>query len=342
MSATLSSASVLDLVGRIIVLASLRVLDEDGSLVTLSAALLPSDPRVLAFAKDGGLIVLAVDPATAPPLPAMFTLSLAEPGFRRTSVAVSFPANATFPLTLPDLTLRRVPITLRGRVVTAAAGAPLASASVTLAPVPAVAGQTMIALGQLLATDVPAGTPVVGFALTSVGGAVPIKNVQANAARGATELTLDDRQNLTTGQILRIGPLGRRSLARIAFVDPTPPLTGPGFVLLGPPLTATARQNDPAEPCTLGVAGLAGNSIGDAFAGEALVLADTAVSGDALLIGAAPYTIAPATDADGYYQRSGIARFRPLTVSVAAAGFASQTRAWSPGGVARLDFRLVP
>src|SRR6516162_2105070 len=99
-----------DLVGRIFVLAILRVLDEDGSPVPVSADPVSSDPRILGLVKDGGLIVLVVDPATAPPLPALFTVILAEPGFRSASVSVAVPAGAAFPVSLPDLTLRRVPI----------------------------------------------------------------------------------------------------------------------------------------------------------------------------------------------------------------------------------------
>ena len=331
-----------DLVGRIFVLAILRVLDEDGSPVPVSADPVSSDPRILGLVKDGGLIVLVVDPATAPPLPALFTVILAEPGFRSASVSVAVPAGAAFPVSLPDLTLRRVPIALGGRVVSAAAGTPIANASIELTPVPTVAGQHLIALGQLLAADVPAGTPVTGFTLTPVGGPVPVKTVQDTAARGSTALTVDDRQSLVAGQILQIGPPVRRSLAGIVFVEPTLPLSGPGFVLLAPALAATARQDDPAQPCTLVATGSAGATIGQAFAGEALLLADAAVTGDALMVGGAPYTAAPDTDADGYYQRIGIGRFPQLIVAASAGGFAVQPRAWSPRGVPRLDFRLVP
>jgi hypothetical protein len=342
LSGTLAPPVVVDLIGRIVVLAVLRVVDEDGSTIGLSAEPTLSEPRVLVLVKDGGLLVLMADPTAAPPLPASFALTLAEPGFRPATVAVALPANAVFPLHLPDLMLRRVPVSLGGRVVAAATGTPVAGAAITLAPLAAVGGQTLIALGQALGGDVAPGTPVAAFALNPVGGPVPIKTVQATALDGETALLLDDRHTLAAGQLLRIGPPPRRSLARISFVDPTPPLTAPGLVLLSPPLVATARQGDPAEPCTLGAAGPAGNTIGEAFAGEALVLADAAVIGDALLVGGAPYTAARTTDADGYYQRIGIARFRRLTVSIAAAGFANQSRAWSPGGIPRLDFRLVP
>ncbi|MBV1796841.1 hypothetical protein [Siccirubricoccus sp. G192] len=172
-------------------------------------------------------------------------------------------------------------------------------------------------------------------------------------AAGETWLELDSLQGLAAGQILRLGPPARQGFARIAVVlpDPVNP-AGPGLVLLGGPLAVTARQGDAAEACTLGPpAAAATATLGQGFAGEAVLLTAAAAPGEVLVLGPAASGAVhgrPApTDADGQYRIAGLARVPRFTATVAAAGFAAQSRAVVPtgspaAGTTRIDWRLIP
>ena len=330
---------------RLVAIAVLRALDEDAATpVELAALPIASDPRAVVMLRAGGLVVLAGDP-DAPP--ADLELRLDEPGFRPARIAIVLPVGAARPAMLPDLVLRRMPRDLDGRVVAATTGDPLPAASVTLAPAPPAPAGTPLLLLPALAADVPAGTTLRGFPLVPVGGAVPVKRLLQDAPAGTTWLELDDRQDLAPGQVLRLGPPERRGFARLSFVAPAP-LAGPGIVLLAAPLAATARQDDAAQPCVLGVpAAAAATTLGDAFAGEGLLLATAPTPGEVVEIGppgaGALHAPPGPTDADGRYRFAGLARIPRFAATAAAAGFAQQTRFVSPAaGTARVDWRLVP
>jgi hypothetical protein len=344
-------AVVPDFTAEQVAIAILRLFDQDG-VTPVDTVSVPgvSDPRFGVLTKDSGLIVVVADPVIALPNPAVppsFSMSLTVPGFRSVTVPIVLPPNPVLPVMLPPIVLRRSPVTLSGRAVLASTGAPVADATIGFAPNPAIPGQVVIALGQALVADVPDATPLLGVSLTPVGGPVPVKTVQENAPAGATWLTLDDRQGLTAGQILRLGPAEWLSLARIGVVAQVPvDLTKPGIVLLSTPLTATARRSDPAQPCVAGPPAPSA-TIGQAFAGEALLLAAAVPAGDALIAGSVasgiPHTVTPATDADGYYLQSGIARLPRLDVTMSAAGLATQTITWEPAaGTTRIDWRMSP
>jgi hypothetical protein len=328
----------------------MRIVDEDGvRSVEVDSRPSVDDPRFAVVVKSGGLVVLVGDPAVVlgNPLPLDLGVRLEVPGFRRVTVPVVVPANPVIPFAAPPVTLRRTPVTLRGRAVISATGAPLAGGTLGYAPKPVIAGQSVLALGQVLPADVPDGTVLTGMALTAVGGALPVKIVQTRAPAGTSWLILNDRRDLAPGQILRLGPADRPSLARIGVVAVVPAdLTKPGLVLLSTPLTATARQGDPAQAFTAGAPD-ASATIGLAFAGEALLLTAAVPTGDALVVGPAasgiPFTAAPATDADGYYSQPGIARLPRLDLTMSAPALSPRTVTWEPSaGTTRIDWRMSP
>jgi hypothetical protein len=348
------AGTVVDLTARQLVLAVLRVLDEDGTTpVRLPDPPPPGrDPRVAVLAREPGLLAMAGDPALllpGPGNPPSVTLMLSLPGFRATEVTLALPPGAVPPVMLPDLVLRRLPRDLTGRIVAAASGAPLAGITVAIAPAAPLAGNLLL-LSPPLGADLPAGTAVRGFALNPVGGAVPVKHLHVPAEAGTTAIELDDRQDLAAGQILRFGPPGRRSFGRIRFVATGPaPLTDPGLVLLDAPLVASLRQEDAAEACALGApAGPGSMTLGQAYAGEGLLVTAAAVApGAALAIGPAATAAlhgSPApSDADGRYRIPGLARLPRLTASVAAPGFAPRSRTVIPvTGSTSLDWQLTP
>jgi hypothetical protein len=119
-------------------------------------------------------------------------------------------------------------------------------------------------------------------------------------------------------------------------------------VLHGGPLAVTARQGDAAEACTLGPpAAVATATLGQAFAGETVLLTAAAAPGEVLVLGppasGAVHGRPAPTDADGQYRIAGLARVPRFTATVTAAGFAAQSRVVSPAaGTARIDWRLIP
>ncbi|MBO1076186.1 carboxypeptidase-like regulatory domain-containing protein [Roseomonas marmotae] len=347
---------ILDLTARRLVLAVLRVLDEDGVTPVHLPETPPAadDPRVVVLVREPGLLAIAGDPSLlllpGPGNPPAVTLNLRLTGFRPAEITMTLPPAAVPPVGLPDLILRRLPKDLNGRIVVAVTGAPLSGIAVTIAPASPLTGHPLL-LSPVLAADVPAGTDVRGFGLSPVGGAVPLKHLHAPAEAGSTAIELDDRQDLAVGQILRFGPPGRRSFGRVTFVAAGPaPLTAPGLVLLGAPLSASLRQGDEAEAFTLGVpAGPGTTTLGQAYAGEGMLVTAAAVApGAVLAIGPAATAAlhgSPAlSDADGRYRIPGLARLPRLTASVAAPGFAprSRTVVMAADGGSSLDWRLTP
>jgi hypothetical protein len=341
----------IDLATDLVAIAILRVFAEDGETpVALSGPPRLSDSRLQASERPGGLVVITADPLAALPdaaSPLAFSLTLTEPGFRTVSVPVALPPNPITPVELPAVTLRGLPVELSGRAVLASNGDPVAGAVLSYAPHPPVAGEVILALGQILPADVPPGTTVRGVSLTPVGGPVPLKTVLEEARAGDTLLTLDDRQGLSAGQILQLGSGDRLSLARMGVVSMTPAdLTKPGLVLLATPLTASVRAGDPAQACTTGAPTDTVTS-GQSFAGEALLLAGAAPAGDALIVdpggGAVPLTLTPPTAPDGYYRQAGIARFPSLDITISKVGLSAQTVTWQPAaGATAIDWRMQP
>lgn len=333
-------------------LATFRVFGTDGLPLARLTLDLDGPPGVTARHLGSGLVGLSGDPDTAfPPAPAPLdaTLTVGEVGYRSETLAISVAQNAILPENLPDMVLRRQPGVLQGRVVRESDGTPITGATISVVPVPPVAGEHLIELATPLPWDVPAGTQIDGFGLAAVAGPVPVKTLRATANAGDRALLLDDRQSLAAGQYLRLGAGRSRSLAEIAAVSPVPAdLTQPGLVFLVGPLPASAPQGAPAAPMTLGGLVQGGQSIGTARSGEALLLADQPVQGMLLRIGPAAddRVMAPLdpTDADGRYTIPGLARFPFLEVTASAAGFTDQTRTLTQTSSLRmqLDFRLAP
>jgi len=281
------------------------------------------------------------------------TLNIDASGYRPKVVAVTVPANPLFPVVGPDAALRRRPVALRGRIYARRTGNPLPAAQLTLTGPALPAPQQAILLASPLVGDLSAAATVQGHALTPVGSAVPIKTVSAPAEVGATAIQLNDRQNLAPGQLLRIGSPARPRFVQIAVVSPTPPNPAlPGEVTLTEPLAFSARFGDGAAPFTLGgVSGPLAHPIGDAFAGEAVLILDAAANGDVLVISdpAAPtdrFAKRDVTcDGRGEYFVDGITRLPQLVLTAAGGGLTALVQTWpvnwdSP--ITTFDWALTP
>lgn len=312
------------------------------------------EPLLTASGHESGY-ALAGDPDVAlsdHTVPHALNLTIAAEGFRRRDLVVTVPPSPVFPMTGPTVPLRRFPVALRGRVLALQTGNPIPAAIVSLVGPPLPAPQRPVLLTSPLARSLSAAAALRGHSLTPVVSPVPDKTAAADAIAGATEILLDDRQNLAAGQLLRLGPPERAHFAEIFSVAPTPPNPAlPGLVTLTAPLARSVRRNDRATPFNIGAnVGPTCHPVGEAFAGEAIVVLDAQPGGDVVRIVDPPNPVADhalgiTAGSDGAYVIAGIARLQSPVLRAEAAGFTAQTRTWpirwsEPTTI--LDWRLAP
>ena len=340
---------VVDHISRRIVFARGAVTDDaDGRPVAppwraqVDEPLLDASDHAGGYALAGDPGVALTDTSVAHPLAVAITVT----GYHPAAATVTIPAAPVLPVNTP-IALRRLPVRLSGRVLAAATDTPVPGAAVALTgpalPLPARA----LLLSPPLAAALTAAASLQGRAINPVASPVAIKTARA-AAAATIEITLDDVQNLAATQLLRIGPPERAHWVRIAAVTAT-------SVRLTMPLALSVRDGDPAAPFTLGaVAGPAAAPIGDAFAGEGVVIVDAAATGPVIAVtdGALPlrfHDLGVIAGPGGDYAIAGLARLASLRLTITAAGFTSQTRtvllpreAAAAASSARLDWRLLP
>jgi hypothetical protein len=329
--------------------------DADGKPVPPPYDVAASDPTLRTAAKPRGYL-LAGDPdvnlADHSAAQAL-TLNIEAGGYRPKVVAVTVPANPLFPVVGPDAVLRRQPVTLRGRIYARRTGTPQPGAQLALTGPALPAPKRAVLLASPLVGDLSAAATVQGYMLTPVASPVPIKAVSAAADAGTTTVQLNDRQNLAAGNLLRIGPSSRPRFVQIAAVSPTPPNPAlPGDVTLKEPLAWSARPGDSAAPFNLGApTAAAAHPIGDAFAGEAVLILDASPTGDVLVITdpAAPtdrfHTRDIVCDGRAEYFIEGITRLPRLVLTATAAGLSPLIQTWpvnwdSP--ITTFDWALAP
>jgi hypothetical protein len=331
------------------------VLDDAGNVpvparyrVTVDEPLLTASDHDAGYALAGDLSVALTDRT----VPHVLNLTIDADGFRHRDLTVTVPAGPVFPVSGPAALLRRDPVALRGRVLALQTGNPIPGATVTLTGPALPAPQRAVLLTSPLARPLSAATTIRGRSLTPVASLVPIKTAAADAVAGATGILLDDRQGLGAGQLLRLGPPERAHFAEILAVSPTPPnLTLAGLVTLTAPLARTVRLGDNAAPLTVGAnVGPTCHLVGEAYAGEGIVILDAQPAGDVVRIADPPNPVAyhaqgVTAGPDGGYVIAGVARLQNPILRAAAAGFTAQNRTWpvrwsEPTTI--LDWRLAP
>ncbi|SIT58612.1 hypothetical protein BQ8794_50714 [Mesorhizobium prunaredense] len=279
-------------------------------------------------------------------------VDLSAVGFRDRHVSVTVPAAPVFPVVAADVAMRRVPVSLQGRIMTLATGDPVPGARIDLLGPALPAPRRAVLLSSPLARALTAAATVRGKALAAVASAVPVKTARDEAPAGAVRLLLDDRQGLAPGQLLRFGPAHRAHFAQIQSVSNDPAnLALSGTMTLTAPLARGVRRGDAAAPFTLGAnAGPSAAPVGDAFAGEAVLILDDLVAGDVLVVTDAPNPLAfhargIVADASGRYLIQGLSRLQRPLLRITAAGFAALSRAvpmrWAQP-VSPLDWRMTP
>jgi hypothetical protein len=315
--------------------------------VSVDDALLRASSHDAGYALAGDPDVALRDHAVAHTL----EVDLSAIGFRDRHVSPTVPVAPVFPV-IADVAMRRLPVALQGRVVTLATNDPVPGARIDLVgpalPVP----RRAVLLASPLVRALGPATAVQGRALTAVASAVAIKTANEETPAGAADVLLDDRQNLAANQLLRFGPESRAHFVQIQSVSPNPAnMALPGLVTLTAPLARGVRRGDAAAPFALGaIVGPSAAPLGEAFAGEAVLILDDLVGGDILAITDAPkpdafHAMGSVADADGRYLLQGLCRLRNPVLRVTAAGFTALSRAapmrWTQP-VSQLDWRMRP
>jgi hypothetical protein len=269
-------------------------------------------------------------------LPLVASVTFTAAGFETTTLAVSLPANASFPVDTGVVTMRRQPIRLQGRVVeNTAARAPIGAALVTVVTAGAIALRTPAHF------DHAAGVAVRQRALDPAGAA---RQLAAAARSSVTSIVLDDASGLAPGDVLRLGTAMESEYVAVAAVGP-----GVNELTLTSSLRRSFAAGAGAQPITPGATGPARNLARDTRAGESLLLLTGALAASTIEIadGPAPEYAATGvlTNAEGFYRLDAASGLGAVDLKVSAAGFTEVTEKYALDfgqPVNFINFRLSP
>jgi hypothetical protein len=327
--------------------------DATGQPVSPPFSVLVDEPLLRPLAKDAGYVlsgdidVALTDATVAHPL----SLSLRCAGYRHAFRTVVVPINPVFPMRVP-IALRRLPVRLVGRVTELATGAAIGGARISLTGPALPPPQRAVLLTQPLAVGLSPAATLQGRAISPVASPVPIKSAEAAAPSGSVEFVVNDRQGLLAGQLMRLGAANSQHWAEIGLVSALPANPAlPGTIRLTAPLARSLARGDQIAPFNLGATvGPTCGLMGDAFAGESVILLDDLPAGDVVEINDPPaptrhvaqgVTASPAGD----YAIDGLARVANPVLTASAPGFVAQNRSFPLPRLrdgATLDWRLAP
>lgn len=332
-----------------------RLVDETtGAGIRAPAVLRVRHPAMRGRVVDGGRFAVSALPEVDLPLLATdaydVEASASAPAFVDLETTFTLPAGTALPVDAGDLTLRRRPVRVRGRVTHHVTGLAVQDALV-FASAP-LAAQQLLALRWPLRFDHPAGTEVRRRRLDLTAVATTLTG---DVRGGGRTLPLASRTGLAVGGVLRLGTPPAVEIAVVGSLAPEPADPAqPGEVDLtaglhrGFAAGAPVRLLDPdAVPQTraLTVA---------AHAGDGLLLLDGAIAPDTIdtveVRDADParveyHVLGATTDDDGFYRLDGIGRVAEVRLVARAAGLADGARTvaldyGSPTNA--VNFRLEP
>jgi len=305
-----------------------RAIDETtGERVVVPLRARLATPRNAAAARTtaaGGFGVTGIrDVAMPDPLTSYdFDLIIDADGFQRAAFTIVVPAGSTLPVALPDVTLRRTPVRMQGRVVQAVGGAPVAGARVELVDPSLPATARVISLRTPCAYAHAAGTPV--RAATVTPGAAT-QTVEA-AVAGDRSMVLQNRTGIGAGTVLRVGQ------ARVhEYVEVLGPGAGAPTTLGRVWLQTRLRRSHDANTAVRQVV-VATPAAPDALllrpavAGDSLLVANTAVGAAAVQLedsgtpGVEHHATGAITDAQGYWSFGAVSGVRELRIQVLVGG----------------------
>jgi hypothetical protein len=298
-------------------------------------------PEIATRVMDGGFYCLSgyleqVFPAVAPAVAYQVDLVVTAPSYRNASPTVVIPPGAIFPVPVPDVLLRPLPLRLQGRVTRASDGNPLAGAFVTLVDDPHPAGLPpghIVALRYPLAGAHPGpGGPAA--AVTPMGPQGGLRNLTANASAGTIVVQLNDRTGLVPGDVLYLGAMVRGDGLFAELALPSPPVVAlPGAVELTSPLPhdvasgTTAQGFTPAGPLTpLAMVAAAGDGL---ILTQALIVASAVAVADPGGAATEYRLVGALADGAGYYRLDGIGRVATVFVSASLGALAAGPIPWT-------------
>jgi hypothetical protein len=274
------------------------------------------------------------------------------PGYLDAGRTVFIPQQSSFPINLPLVQLRRLPVRLQGRMVKdTTARAPIAGAKLisVLGPTPA---ERNIILRTPLHFEHNAGVTVRECQFTP---ALTTRSLMVRADAGMQTITVNQRTGLAASVVLRIGTEREAEYVVIVHLPPQPAdLNQPGEVVLTGALKRSFALNALVQPVTpaFPVGGLVRQLARETNAGDGVLILDGDMQVDAVEIqdpAAAKLeyiALGALTDEDGYYRLDGVGRVRALDLDASAAGFLMlPTVAWTINyeqPVNILNFRLSP
>jgi hypothetical protein len=263
-----------------------------------------------------------------------FTLTLSAIGYRAVTVPVAVPIASTFPLVLPAIVMRRIPVRLQGRVVKASDRSAVANATISNKPA------TQLLLRDPLRFAHASGTSVRSVALSNSGAPATLSNA---VVAGSSTLTLSTNAGLAAGTLVQIGGVNG-AIYPVASVGPGAVRVTLGeLVTLSSPVGATVQAVTASAP--VGASTLARS----ADAGDGLVMLRAALTGSAIQIfdGARTeyHSLNVLSDADGYFRVDGITGVQALDLLCSAPTFTTLDQPWTPNysqPASIVDFLLRP
>lgn len=290
--------------------------------------------------------------------PYTVNITITADGYQPTAQSISVPAAVDYPVVAATIDLRRAPVQVRGRVTSTVelnglyppiANARLIALDILPAPPPPPPVPHVMTLRTPLHFDRAAGGAITVQEHTLTSAALaPARQLALSARGGSWSVFVNNRQGMSANQIIQIGA---DFLGEYVVIDTVVPSPTPGEVILRYPLTHSFATNTPLHVFTDGGAiGSAAQFDRAAEAGDGLLLLDTALNPSVIAIidPAQPteyHAVGALTDADGFYQLTGVSRIETIRLRVSAAAFTTKTLEWMidyTQAVNRVDVQLSP
>ena len=259
-------------------------------------------------------------------------LVLQAPGFRNLNIAATIPINATFPVVIPPVGMRRLPVRIQGRVVNDMTRAPIAGAlvlSVDDPTTPPLVHTT--ALRSPLYFAHASGVSAQLVTIGSLGGAT----LTSDSTAGTQVLNLSARTGLGPGSIIQLSNVSKL-IVEYGVVDHLGP--GPagsaGQVFLRNALNRSYPAGIPTivQFVSATLSGAPAALSTDADAGDGVLRASQLLNGATLVVESGTLTaeyheVGALSDTDGYYGLDGIGRVQEIFLK-ASQGPLQQTLGW--------------
>jgi hypothetical protein len=257
-------------------------------------------------------------------------LQLKTPGFRDFSWAQPVPAGQPFPIKIPPIALRRLPVRLEGRIVDDLTRAPISGAQVLSVddPMTPPAIHTT-AMRTPLYFDHPIGTQVQNVTMGSPAGL----SLTADVAFGDRVLNLTNRVGLASNSVIQLRNSSQTVVEYVVVDHLGPGAPGAGQAFLRNATAHSYPKSTVVTQFTPTVMGVPSTLSADANAGDGVLLANNLLNATTALVvdsGTAAeeyHEVGALSDNDGYYALDGVGRVRQMFL-FSKQGLVQQTVDW--------------